>query len=196
MGQKVVNLAEHFVLSNHKWEWLGPGVYFWENNQARALHWAQHLSANGLRGLKDGVVVGALVELGLCLDLTQHECLEEMRRAHNSLSLACKTFNQKLPVNDNRGGRNLDCAVIIELHRLRRINKLAPYETVRAPFGEQGCLYDGTEFTLGGHTQIAVLNRNCIKAVFWPRQPMPWPPRGRPAKPRGKLNTAPLMPET
>lgn len=42
------NLAEQVVLgktmlkkSDHDYDWLGPGIYFWENNVDRAEQWAK-----------------------------------------------------------------------------------------------------------------------------------------------------------
>jgi hypothetical protein len=32
-----------FRISQNEYDWLGSGVYFWESNPARALHWARHL---------------------------------------------------------------------------------------------------------------------------------------------------------
>lgn len=183
-GDKLVNSAAPFLPSNSKWDWLGPGVYFWENNFARAELWAKDPSANDLKGIRTPAVVGAFIELGLCLDLTQHECLQEMAAAYESLKQLYLLAGQKLPVNKEHI-RNLDCAVIHELHRLRKKSGLPHYQTVRAPFSENGCLYEGTQFSKSGHTQIAVRDQNCIKAVFWPRSPSAWPPRGRPPKPKG-----------
>ncbi|MBN8853033.1 MAG: hypothetical protein BGO55_14130 [Sphingobacteriales bacterium 50-39] len=29
-------------VSNNPWDWLGDGMYFWQNNYQRALHYAKH----------------------------------------------------------------------------------------------------------------------------------------------------------
>ncbi|MCK5154882.1 MAG: hypothetical protein KAQ69_00530 [Spirochaetales bacterium] len=42
-------------------DWLGEGMYFWENNYERALEWSKTKHTNP-------AVLGALIDLGQCLD--------------------------------------------------------------------------------------------------------------------------------
>lgn len=37
---------EHLKKSENDYDWLGHGVYFWENNPERALQYAKHLKQN------------------------------------------------------------------------------------------------------------------------------------------------------
>ncbi len=46
-------------------EWLGHGIYFWENDPQRALEWAQDGSSKSK--IKQPSVVGAVWNLELCL---------------------------------------------------------------------------------------------------------------------------------
>jgi len=39
-----------FRISENEYDWLGSGVYFWESNPARALHWARHLKKVARKG--------------------------------------------------------------------------------------------------------------------------------------------------
>ena len=41
---KVVTGEDSLVASKNDYDWLGKGVYFWENNEERALEWAAELS--------------------------------------------------------------------------------------------------------------------------------------------------------
>ena len=66
--------------------------------------------------------------------------------------------------------RKLDCAVISTLHELRRQAELPPYDSVRGVFWEGADLYPGAGFKEKNHIQIAIINPNCIKAFFLPRQ--------------------------
>src|SRR5271165_4419641 len=51
--------VEDWQPSQNPYDWLGHGIYFWEFAPHRALTWAGR-----------GGVVGAVIHLGLCLDLT------------------------------------------------------------------------------------------------------------------------------
>ena len=75
----------------------------------------------------------------------------------------------------NAGGRrNLDRAVVENMHKLReegltqgrRRVVLQPYETVRAAFIEGDPIYENAGFNAKNHIQIAVRERRCIKGYF------------------------------
>lgn len=62
--------GEPFKQSRNVYDWLGKGVYFWEANPLRALQFAkEQLERRGGKRAKPGIV-GAVIDLGLCLDLT------------------------------------------------------------------------------------------------------------------------------
>ncbi len=63
----------------------------------------------------------------------------------------------------------LDCAVIRYAHKLAE-KEGTKFDSVRAAFWEGEELYPGAGFKKGNHVQIAVLNPNCIKGVFLPRE--------------------------
>jgi hypothetical protein len=44
-----------------------------------------------------------------------------------------------------------------------------PFDTVRGMFTEGGDLYDGAGFQQKTHSQISVINPECIKGYFIPR---------------------------
>ena len=56
--------------SNNSYDWLGHGVYFWENNEQRAFQFAQEASKRTSSSIKEPFVIGAVIDLGYCLDLT------------------------------------------------------------------------------------------------------------------------------
>jgi hypothetical protein len=64
-AQKLLG-GSSFVPSKKDYDWLGAGIYFWENDVLRAYQWA----IEARRGFKHPSVVGAVIELGSCLDLT------------------------------------------------------------------------------------------------------------------------------
>jgi hypothetical protein len=60
--------GEPFKISRHAYDWLGEGVYFWENDPERGLQWACIMKARGVP-IEAPAVVGAVIDPGLCLDL-------------------------------------------------------------------------------------------------------------------------------
>jgi hypothetical protein len=114
-------------------------------------------------------VIGTVVDLGLCLDLTTQVGIEAVRSAHQGLVELHAITGKPLPTNTGlqRGSRNLDCAVINYLHQARKkIAPGVPYQTGRALFVEGGELYDGAGFHDRTHVQLCVIDQLQILGVF------------------------------
>ena len=60
----------------------------------------------------------------------------------------------------------MDCAVIRFLHLIRENSDSEPIDTVRGIFTEGSPIYPGSAFLEKTHVQMAVINPECIKAVF------------------------------
>jgi hypothetical protein len=164
--------------SENNWDWLGHGVYFWENNHERALKFAQDLKDNPPKGkenlIKEPAVLGVIIDLGYCLDLLDSKFLEVLKTGHSLLCELHKNWGTKLPVNiANEEGellrRNLDCAVIQTVHEMNKKLKKNSYDSVRGVFFEGNDLYEDAGFKEKNHIQIAIRNQNCIKGFFIPR---------------------------
>lgn len=166
--------------SNNDYDWLGPGIYFWENDPKRALEYAQFLKDNPLKhhqAIKDPAVIGAAIDLGYCLNLMESGSLSILKQSYNAVKLISKTLNLKLPQNlPGKNGnadllvRDLDCLVIRTTHEFIKKAKMKPYDTVRGLFFEGDELYMNAGFKEKNHIQICVMNPNCIKAYFLPRE--------------------------
>jgi hypothetical protein len=171
--------TKHLRASSNEYDWLGSGIYFWENDPKRAFEFAQeavnnpHLTTGKI---STPFVVGAVIDLGLCLNLLDRMALDEIVRAYDLLAKAHELAEIKLPENkgQDRGARYLDRAVLELLHESRtRMNsrrktkgKFAPYDTVRGAFWEGGELYPNAGIGKKSHIQIAVRNPKCIKGYF------------------------------
>jgi len=143
---------------------LGEGAYFWEANPHRGLEFAREKFKR--EGRKAGVhVVGAVIDLGLCLDLTTSAGIEQMQSAYHSLWSTFEAAGAEMPRNGQLLKR-LDCAVINHLHRLRNDQKAESIQTVRGVFIEGEPAYRGAGFSEKTHIQIAVHDLECIKGVF------------------------------
>ncbi len=94
---RILNQEDNFLHSNNSYDWLGQGIYFWENNY-------------------------------------------QIRFAHQ-LAKEKGTY----------------------------------FDSVRAAFLEGEPLYPDSMFRKQNHIQIAVVNPNCIKGIFLPREQVPFP---------------------
>ena len=129
------------------------------------------LLATEKRGRAEGIqkpfVVGGVIDLGLCLDLTTMDSLEDLKSAHASLMATIAKDGGPAPVNGPKSWmRNLDCAVIRRLHEIIEDSYSPAVDSVRGIFQEGDPVYPGSAFLEKTHVQIAVMNLSCIKAVF------------------------------
>lgn len=156
-----------FEPSNNDYDWLGPGIYFWEANPLRGLEFAEEASKRKGSSISKPFVIGAVVELGLCLDLTTSSGLEWLRIAYASLVDVTRAAALDLPANGKDGlRRNLDCAVVGRLHAILEAQKLPAIDTLKGVFSEGQPAYSGSGFREKTHIQIAVRSPRCIKGVF------------------------------
>ena len=69
-ADKVFSGKYRLKQSTNERDWLGSGIYFWENNPQRALEYARHLKNHpegGLAPINKPAVIGAVIDLGYCL---------------------------------------------------------------------------------------------------------------------------------
>lgn len=181
VGEKMLRNQQHVLVSANRYDWLGKGGYFWENSPDRALEWARFLKKhpqNPEHKINDPFVVGAVIDLGNCLDLSDAGSLEIIKTAYDEFKRSCESAGSPLPVNEaahktdpDLVKRHLDCAVINFVHALREQGgALEPFETVRGLFTEGGELYPGAKIMSKTHVQICVRDPLLsIKAYFLPR---------------------------
>lgn len=156
-----------FTPSQDTYDWLGEGIYFWEANPLRGLEFAVEASRRKGSKITKPTVIGAVIDLGFCLDLTTSRGLQLTRTAYLRLKQVFDQAEKPLPGNQPDGLRNnLDCAVLNYLHRLRAEEKQQPFDSLKGIFIESPNLYPGSAFGEKNHIQIAVRNPDCIKGVF------------------------------
>jgi hypothetical protein len=178
LGLDAVTGNVPLIPGKSKFDWMGHGIYFWESDPMRALEWAQQKSKRG--ACADPFVIGAVIDLGNCLDLLARENVELVRFAYESFKEVQEKAGIPLPINKKAPKdaspelvmRYLDCAVFDHLHSIidgpSRPKGLEPYDTVRAVFREGTPIYAGSMLTDKNHAQIAVRNPKCIKGIFIP----------------------------
>jgi len=161
VGRDVVSGKMPLRISTNDYDWLGHGVYFWENSPDRAWAFACDQCKRGK--VKTPFVIGAVLDLGLCLNLHAVRIPE---------------------VAKNRGGKDilqrfLDCAVFESLHELIASDGQDPFDSVRCAFEEGEPSFSGSSIRDKTHVQICIRNPDCIKGYFLPLaavQPAPSQP--------------------
>lgn len=161
--------------SNQKHDWLGNGTYFWESDLKRAKEWAEYKRDHGM--CKEPFVVGAIISLGNCFDLTRRSNLDILASAYSGFEAAQKAAGLDMPANKdspkvkskNRVIRTLDCAVLNYLCEITREAGLTEFDTIRGAFVEGDPVYPGSEIFHKTHVQISVRNPMCIQAMFLPQ---------------------------
>ena len=172
---KVIAGEENLLASKNDYDCLGNGIYFWENNEERALEWAVEMSKRKNSSIKAPAVIGAVIDLGYCFDLTDSFYLQELKKSYVTALEISRITGEPLPENKPLGGstdlllRKLDCYVIEMTHKVNREANRRAYDSVRGVFWEGKPLYPNAGFAEKNHIQICVCNPNCIKGYFLPR---------------------------
>ena len=178
VAENVLNSrTDHINFSTNEYDWLGTGAYFWLNDPLRAYEWACLTQKRNPKKIKEPYVVGAIIDLGLCLNFGERQAIALLQRSYNDLKSALQVAG--LNLNDkyknlypDEGGftlvRPLDCAVINHIHDMLK-KKDIYYDTVYGYFQEGGDVYEGAGIKEKTHVQICVRNLDCIKGYFLPR---------------------------
>lgn len=166
--EKVLYKHEPLAQSQNRYDWLGHGIYFWENSYQRALDWASRY--------EHPAVIGAIIDLGYCLNLTDYYSTQVLQTGYEYLVKESLSSGTELPTNKNTKTsndwllRDLDCAVIERVHTLNRLNNFPAYDSVRGIFTEGKAAFPGSGFKEKTHVQLCIINPNCIKGYFNPIQ--------------------------
>ncbi len=175
-----------YRISRKPYDWLGHGLYFWENNYDRALEWATEKKLRG--GITEPAVIGAVLTLRHCCDFLDKRYIKILAYYFNNMQAKYELLGKKLPQNKNlrydshkdRILRELDCAAIEFMHseildkyKTEHANQghsdLKIFDSTRGVFTEGGPAFDGAGLFEKSHIQICIRNPNCIQGFFMPR---------------------------
>jgi len=189
---KLVNNPDNIEISKKPYDWLGHGLYFWENNYTRALEWAQNKKDRGK--IEQPAVLGAVLQLGYCCDFLDSKFIKLIKKHYDLMTENYKSTGNPLPENIDRPDdtnhdkliRKLDCAVIESMHQniLKQYNKnieankfseINVFDSTRGVFTEGGPAFAGAGLLEKSHIQICIRNMNCIKGFFIPREEVAFP---------------------
>jgi len=88
VAEKVVSGKERLKQSKNDYDGLGNGIYFWENSPARAIEYAKLLHSNPARSktpIKEPSVIGAVIDLGNCLNMLDANSIQILKESYNLL---------------------------------------------------------------------------------------------------------------
>lgn len=169
VADRVLEKGDCLKASSNIYDWLGHGIYFWEQNYERALKWAEEN-----RSITTPAVIGAVIDLGYCLNIADSASENVLKRGYEFLKFRCEITGEPMPVNRESKHstdvllRDLDCAVIQHVHELNRVSERKAFDSVRGIFVEGKEPYPGSEFRAKTHVQLCIVNPNCIKGYFRP----------------------------
>jgi len=89
VARKVISLKDSLHPSQNRWDWLGHGLYFWEDSLTRARRWAEAESKQRDSKIKHPAVLGSVIDLGNCLNLADAEALKQVGAAHDAYLQIC-----------------------------------------------------------------------------------------------------------
>lgn len=175
VGERILGGGGHLRPSENDYDWLGSGIYFWEDNSRRALEWAEFVRENPKRSrarIRDPFVIGAIIDAGNCLDLLEADSIRIVEKSHERLAAILSAAGVPMPKNQRRGGewavRRLDCAVLNHVHEFRAQAGEAGFDSVRAAFVEGEPLYPSAGFHRRTHIQLCVRSTAQVVGYFRP----------------------------
>jgi hypothetical protein len=159
--------------SKNNYDWLGSGIYFWENAPERALRWAQEQHERNPDLIRTPAVVGAVVHLGTCLNLMDKDSNQPLKDAYNFVETIFAALREKRPniaLPENKNKLHMLDSLVLNLVCAFAGRKKHPYDTVRAAFVEGDPVFKGSAIRSDTHIQLCVRNPASIVAYFRPRE--------------------------
>lgn len=100
LGEAVLAGKVDLKPSKNDYDWLGHGVYFWEHNPKRAIEFASELKEMDPRKkIREPFVIGAVIDLGRCLDLLDSKAIGIVKAGYHLLKTAHERLQKSLPEN-------------------------------------------------------------------------------------------------
>ena len=160
VAEKVLAGKEDLRPSANAHDWLGTGIYFWENAPERAQQWARD------QRKKEPYALGAIIQLTTCFNLMDTGSAAQMREAYDS----ARTSSADLSLPANRGKHHGLDMLIVNLATLMAERMGRTYDAVRGAFIEGDEVFPGSSIRSDTHIQLCVRNPACIVAYFRPKE--------------------------
>lgn len=150
-------LATGFRESSNRYDWLGRGVYFFEEDATRAWQWARQ------RFPDEPAVIGAALDLSNVLDLHSVDSAEILRAVARSLDELYRARGKDLPRN-TAGRHDFDCALIdmtCDVYQ-KHHEYPSPVDVVCGVFEEGTLIHPNSSIRCFTHVQLAVREMRAI----------------------------------
>ncbi len=184
---QLLNSPNIIQVSEKPYDWLGHGMYFWENNYDRALQWANDKKKRG--EINAPAVIGAVLHLNYCCDFLDSRYIQLLKNAYQIMKNRSQILGAELPKNKNLKQdvykdkilRVLDCTTIEYMHaKIYRqyeaetmsngVSRIKHFDSTRGVFTEGGPAFTGAGIFEKSHIQICIRNQDCIQGFFNPRK--------------------------
>jgi hypothetical protein len=163
-------LSRGFKLSDHSYEWLGKGIYFFQDTKDYARYWARNERKEGL--LAEPAIIGAEINYERFLDLVEHQHLLKLKKFYERLEKSARTDygSAKAAQRAHDGvwkprAHPLDCFVINEA-ALAAEEGGEPFYALRAVFFEGDPIYPKSHLFDRQHIQVAVREPKLIHKIW------------------------------
>ncbi len=157
-------IAEGFQPSMNDYDWLGTGVYFWQDAPNHALYWAQKIYP------QEPAVIKSRIRLdNTCLDLLDMANLANpdfWSDSYNGFVRMCEQTGKTLPTQNPNlpGKRNLDCAFCDYLVTVTEEDAgVDSIGAIRSAFMEGKQIFPNSAIHDRTHVQISVIKLNLIE---------------------------------
>jgi hypothetical protein len=147
VAHEIVN-TRAFESSRNPYDWLGHGVYFWQDSPQRAADWAKRHARGDAIG-----VVGARIRLGHCLDFVDTRYVRVYEEAASAWETAERAAGRE-PVRNTGKHMARECAIINFLCSHCDV----PIDTIRAVYSEGAPVMPGSPHFRDSHIHLCVRN--------------------------------------
>lgn len=175
---EAVQQAKDFRLSTNPWDWLGNGVYFFQDAFDRAKEWAELMVEKRAAPNIRPAVLSASIELTDCLDFLDLDAAKIVTKVHPLFEAALQNSGEKLTqkplivsggiIHSGEGKFGLnkyDCRLINWITEKYMCEKGLVVSSVRAAFIEGKAIHDTSHIFSKTHVQIAVRNAHKISNI-------------------------------
>ena len=150
-----------FRASDNDYDWLGTGIYFFQDAPIRAKQWAKQQYP------ENPAVIRSLIRLDNCIDLFDISWQPLLKNVYNPFVEQYQATNRPLPKQnpDRSKAHRLDCAFLnysIEYIAMQG----QTIDSVRAAFMEGDRLFPNSAIFDLTHVQIAIRNPALIKESY------------------------------
>ena len=159
MDAAIEIIESGFKPSNNDYDWLGEGVYFWQDAPIRAKQWAQSVYP------QQPAVIKSLIRLDNCIDLLDVGWIPSIRALYNRFVEDYQSSNLPLPTqNPGRSkAHRLDRTFFDYAVETINLSSTRKVETIRSVFVEGENIYPSSAIYDLAHVQIAVRNTASIQ---------------------------------